>query len=58
MSGLDDADEKIMHDAFEKSYLRNRWADMAIIFAAPFAFVERLSPKIWQSISVLFKVAK
>jgi len=41
--------ERVLHD---------RWADIAIIPAAPFALAERLSPELWQAISALLKEAK
>ncbi len=41
--------ERVLHD---------RWADIAIIPAAPFALAERLSPELWQAISVVIKAAK
>ena len=41
--------ERVLHD---------RWADIAIIPSAPFALTERLSPELWQAISVVLKAAK
>ena len=41
--------ERVLHD---------RWADIAVILAAPFALAEILSPELWQAISALLKEAK
>jgi filamentous hemagglutinin len=42
----------------EKRFLYDRWADVAVIPSAPFALAERLSPALWQAISILLKEAK
>jgi hypothetical protein len=42
----------------EKRFLYDRWADVAVIPSAPFALAERLSPALWQAISIVLKEAK
>ncbi len=41
--------ERVLHD---------RWADVAVMPSAPFSIAERLSPELWQAISVIIKEAK
>lgn len=43
------ANEKLLHD---------RWAEVAIPVAAPFAAAEGLSPEVWSAISILLKAAR
>ena len=38
--------------------LHNRWSEVAIPLAAPFALAEALPPEVWKAISILLGVAK
>ncbi len=59
LSGLYDANGNIVQGlSGEKRFLYDRWADVAVIPSAPFALAERLSPALWQAISIVLKEAK
>jgi filamentous hemagglutinin len=59
LSGLYDTHGNIVQGlSGEKRFLYDRWADVAVIPSAPFALAERLSPALWQAISIVLKEAK
>jgi filamentous hemagglutinin len=59
LSGLYDTNGNIVQGlSGEKRFLYDRWADIAVIPSAPFALAERLSPALWQAISIVLKEAK
>jgi filamentous hemagglutinin len=59
LSGLYDKDGNIIQGLSNtERMLHDRWADIAIIPSAPFALAERLSPALWQVISIILKEAK
>ncbi|MFM7759478.1 MAG: hypothetical protein ACKO6R_01240, partial [Burkholderiaceae bacterium] len=59
LSGLYDKDGNIIQGLSNtERMLHDRWADIAIIPSAPFALAERLSPALWQAISIMLKEAK
>ena len=59
MTGLYDKNGNIVHGLSNaERVLHDRWADIAVIPSAPFALAERLSPELWQAISVVIKAAK
>jgi filamentous hemagglutinin len=59
MAGLYDKDGNIVQGLSNaERVLHDRWADIAVIPSTPFALAERLSPELWQAISVIIKEAK
>jgi hypothetical protein len=38
--------------------LQNRWSEIAILPAAPFAAAEGLSPEVWKAIGILLGAGK
>jgi filamentous hemagglutinin len=59
LSGLYDTSGNIAQGMSNRErVLYDRWADVAVIPSAPFALAERLSPAVWQAISILLKEAK
>jgi filamentous hemagglutinin len=59
ISGLYDEQGNAKRDMTNaEKFLYDRWAEVAIPLASPFAFAETMPPEIWKAISIFLKAAR